>query len=241
MQEKSNTRERYQRPVVGDVIHLRQFIYNGNRLTDVESISKVEIFSIEGETQTLVETIAPEQIVRDEAGQYRVDLYLEKDRYVIGSYKDVWTIVPQPETPNQTIETFFEVYADLWYTSPSPLVHDFDFRFRPNQIRQGSKQYLSFQIRPNVPTGSDLCKYYEHIIVGSQIYLTIEQMCSPCPPLEQDMSKIVDRVPIEHREANIAYYQLDTDGLDCGIYNLTIELELGANRFLSDRMQLEIY
>lgn len=61
MQEKSNTRERYQRPVVGDVIHLRQFIYNGNRLTDVESISKVEIFSIEGETQTLVETIAPEQ------------------------------------------------------------------------------------------------------------------------------------------------------------------------------------
>ena len=41
------TKERYQNPVVGDLVNLRLFTYNSNNLTDVMSVEKIEIFLLD--------------------------------------------------------------------------------------------------------------------------------------------------------------------------------------------------
>jgi len=40
----SNIKERYQNPSVGDVIKLRLLTYNGNSLSNLNKIEKVDIF-----------------------------------------------------------------------------------------------------------------------------------------------------------------------------------------------------
>jgi hypothetical protein len=113
--------------------------------------------------------------------------------------------------------------------------------FRPNRFRKGSKQYLICQITPNVPKGTDLGRYYENLIINSNVKISLELNCGNCVPTEEDLRLVLDQVSMDYREKNFAYYQLDTTDLDVGIYNAWFTLEIGDNIYISDRMNLQIF
>lgn len=241
--------ERFQNPTSNDTIRLRLFSYNSNNFADIDLIEKVDIYFLDPEEVTtenpdgrrLVETIQGSSVQQSDTGQYYLDLAMETDQYVIGRYLDVWTIYPILEQPKQTVTTYFDVYPDLWYTTPAPVVYDFDFHFQPNRLRHGSKQYLIIEITPNVPKSADLCRYYENLAIGATISIFIEEMCGPCTPQESDLAMVVEDEVVALREKRFAYYQLDTEELDCGIYNVWFKLDFAGNTYISDKMQLEIY
>ena len=166
---------------------------------------------------------------------------LDDKKYIIGRYLDIWTVEVIEGEPTGSIENCFDVYPNLFYTTPIPIVYDFSFHFQPNKFRKGSKQYLIIEIVPNVPTAGDLCKYYENLAIVSDLKLSIEQKCGECVPSESDLRMIVEDVKIDYREKRHGYYQLDTEDLDCGIYDIWFKLEFGGNVYISDRHQLQVY
>jgi len=242
------TKERNQNAVAGDTLTLRQFFYNSNNFADVIKVEKVEIYFFDKEEITeenpkglrLVETIDGSLVTHDETGKYSAVLTLD-GRYGIGKYTDVWTVNVEATHPKITINAGFNVYSNLWYSSPSPIVYDFNFRFRPNKLKIGSKRHLIIEVEPNVPTGSNLAKYYENLAIASPLRISIEQACGPCLPEEQDLRLIVDRESVDYRDKGRGFYFFDTSELDCGIYNVWFEMEFGGNTYISDKQQLQIY
>jgi hypothetical protein len=241
-------KERNQNAVKGDVLKLRQFFYNSNNFADVSEVQKVDLYYYDKEEVSetnpkglrLIQTIDSAAVSHDATGQYSVEVTLD-DKYVIGKYTDVWTVVAEPSQAAMPINAVFQVYPNLWYTSPSPIVYEFKFTFRPNKLRAGSKRYLIIEVEPNVPTGSDLAKYYENLAIASPLRISIEQACGPCLPEEQDLRLIVDNEPVDYRDRGRGLYFLDTADLDCGIYNVWFEMEFGGNTYISDKQQLQIY
>lgn len=241
--------ERFQNPTTNSEIILRLFTYNSNNYRDLSSIEKVELFFHDPYEKTpenpqglrLVQTISGGDVITDDEGQYHVVVTAEEPSYTIGKYTDRWTVTFEDTEPDGTIDNWFEIYPDLWYTTPIPVVYDFNFMFRPNRLRKGSKQYLLVDISPNVPTGSDLCRYYENLAIVADVSISIEQFCGPCVPEESDLRLVVDDELITFREKTMAYYQLDTEDMECGLYNVWFKLNMGTNVYLSDKMQLQIY
>jgi len=242
------SKERNQNSVGGDSLKLRQFFYNSNNFADVVEVQKVDIYFFDKDEVSesnpkglrLIQTIDGTLVSHDDTGKYSIDLALD-DKYLIGKYTDVWTVVVESSNPAITINATFQVYSNLWYSSPSPIVYEFNFRFRPNKLRAGSKRYLIIEVEPNVPTGSDLAKYYENLAIASPLRISIEQACGPCLPEEQDLRLIVDNEPVDYRDRGRGLYFLDTAELDCGIYNVWFEMEFGGNTYISDKQQLQIY
>lgn len=242
------TKERFQNPTGGDTLNLRFFSYNSNNLRNVSSIDKVELFVVDKSEITdenphglrLVETIDGGDVVRDCEGKYHASVLLD-DKYVIGRYVDRWHVFFETSEPSAEIDHWFDVYSDLWYTTPIPVVYDFNFTFRPNKLRKGSKQYLLIQVSPVVPTSSDLGKYYENLAIVGEIAISIEQFCGPCTPAEADLRLVVDKEAVTFREKTMAYYQLDTEDMACGMYNVWFQLDMGGNVYISDKMQLQIF
>lgn len=243
----TEVRERYQNPTVGNTVALRLFVYNQNNFSDVDSIEKIEIYKIPDDSSindiskgTLIETITT--INQDSTGKYYYDLTTTYPLYTIGKYIDVWYInfATEEDGVSKVINTF-NLYPDLWYTTPIPVVYDFSFAFRPNRFRKGSKQYIICQITPNVPRGTDLERYYENLIISSDVKISIVQKCGECLPEEEDLRTIVDEAPTDYRERNYAYYMLDTTNFELGIYDVWFTMNLGENTFVSDRMTLQIY
>ena len=242
-------KERYQNPAIGDDIKLRIFSYNSNNLADFQSITQVDIYYLDSaevsdtnpDGRRLVETFDGAAVVAEDTGQYLLTVGLDEGEYVIGRYVDVWTVNVSNDQPSETIEQVFDVYPALWYTTPIPAVYDFSFQFQPNKFRKGSKQYLIIEIIPNTPTAGDLRKYYENLAIVSDLKLSMEMSCGDCVPQEADLRLILDKVAIDYREKRFGYYQLDTEDLDCGIYNLWFQLEFGGNRYISEKYALQIY
>lgn len=245
------TKERYQNPVIGDVIDLRFFTYNSNNRASVHEIQKVEIWYLDPEEQDeenpdgrrLIETIT--SITTVEEGEYLVSVTAEEDTYIIGNYIDLWYVVFR-DGDDPVIQTKeFQIYPDLWYTGTTPIVYDFSFRFQPNRIRKGSKQYLIVQIKPNVRNASDLEEYYTNLAIAAPLKISIEQECVECMPEEQDLRLVVDEEDIDYREKCLGYYLLDTteDGLDLkeGLYNVWFEMTFGDSIYVSEKMQLQIF
>ena len=240
-------KERFQNPTVHDSINLRLFTYNSHERTSVISVEKVDIYYLDPieksssnpDGRRLVQTLT--DITEVEDGQYSTQLDLSPPLFVIGKYIDVWTLTIDPDEPSQESTNYFEVYPNLWYTTPSPIVYDFKFHFQPNRLRKGSKQYLIVEIIPNVPRASDLERYYQNLAIAAQMYFTMEQACGDCVPSEQDLRIIFEDEPITLREKRFGYYQLDTEDLDTGVYDLTFKLDFGDNRYVSDRMQFQIF
>lgn len=244
-------RERFQNPVVGDDVILRFFTYNSNNLSNVDNIEKVEIFVIDDTLKSeanpqglrLVNTIEATNVVLDPncPGQYHVTFTLDPTCYGIGNYIDRWHVNFRTDEPTAEVDNFFVIYPDLWYTDILPVVYDFNFNFRPNRLRQGSKQFLMVEITPNVPTASDLQRYYENLAIVANICISIEFFCGVCVPQEEDLRLVVDEEQVAIREKNRAFYQLDTEDLECGMYNVWFRLDFGGNTYFSDKMQLQIY
>jgi hypothetical protein len=122
-------------------------------------------------------------------------------------------------------------------------VYDFSFRFLPNKIREGSKQYIIIEIVPNVPSagrsqnilrklGHRLRPAHIHRAELWRLYASRER------PAADSRCACVD-----YREKRQGYYQLDTEALEmgCGIYDIWFTLELGGNKYISDRFHFQIY
>lgn len=245
----AKTVERYQNPAIGDTINLRLFTFNGGNLSDLSSIEKVDIYFLDPYNKTvenpdgrrLVETIDGSGVIVDDVGTHHVQTILEEAKYNIGLYCDVWTVKVSEDQASQHMHAWFQVYPSLWYSTPIPVVYDFSFHFQPNKFRKGSKQFLISEIIPNVPTASDLRKYYENLAIVSDLKISMELRCGPCVPAEQDLRLILDKVPVDFREKRHGFYKLNTEDMDCGIYDVWFTLEFGDNVYISDRMQLQIF
>jgi len=244
------TKERHQNPTCGDTVNLRLFTYNSNNRRDVQAIEKVDIYVFDDTFRTednpegvrLVQTISGTEIVQEATGQYLLQLMVTSPLYVIGSYRDVWSVVFQDgECAVAKVANDFQIFSDLWFTTPIPPIYDFNFNFRPNKIRKGSKRYLLIQIVPNVPRGADILPYYENLAIVSDLRVSIELSCGECVPAEQDLRLIVDRQLVDYREKGYAYFFLDTTDYEEGIYNIWFELCFGENLFLSDKNTFQVF
>lgn len=243
------TKERGQNPVIGDTVVLRLFTYNSNSRVDISDVSKVEIYFLDLEERSasnpdgrrLIETFESEDIIRSDTGEYYVQVEAESAKYTIGNYLDIWTITPVEGGDSVEQAYNWAIYPNLFFATPLPVVYDFQFRFRPNRIRQGSKRYLIIEIVPNVPDQGDLVRYYTNLAIVSPLKISIEQACVECMPQEQDLRLVVDAVNVTLREKCRAYYMLDTEDLDCGIYNVWFEMEFGESLYISDKQQLQIF
>lgn len=242
-------KERWQNPVIGDQLRLKMLVYNSNNRADVFSVDKVEIYVLDKNEVTesnpygrrLVKTIESDNIVRDDCGVYSTTFEVEQDCFTIGKYCDVWTFTVREGADPQTTEQIFQIYPDLWYTTPIPMAYDFNFAFRPNKVRHGSKRYIQVEIEPNVPGASDLRKFYENLAIVSPLRISIEQACGACLPAEEDLRLIVDCEPVDFREKCKGFYFLDTTDMDCGIYNVWFTMEFGESTYISDKQQLQIF
>ncbi len=238
------SKERYTNPAIGDEVILRLFAYNANNLVNFDSVVKVDIYYLDPyetsaentDGRRLVETIT--EVTQDEVGKYYITTTLESPKYVIGNYLDVWTVEINGE--DGVIENVWQVYPSLFYTTPIPIVYDFNFTFRPNRLRLGEKKYLIIDIEPNVPNSTDLQRYYENIAISSPLKISIEQSCGDCVPAEKDLRLIVDEDSVEVREKCVGYYYLDTSEMEPGIYNVSFKMEFGENVYISEKSQLQI-
>lgn len=240
-------KQRFQNPVCGDEVKLLLFVYNSNNRSDVQSIEKVDIYFLDPTEKTeenplgkrFVESIT--DITQEETGQYSVTITAESPNYTIGTYLDEWTIIFEDgECATTTVENHFKIYPDLWFTSPVPPIYDFNFSFRPNRIVKGSKRYITVQITPNVPRGSDIQSYYENLAIVSDIRVSLAISCGECVPQEQDLRLVLDRELIDYREKCYAYWFLDTTELDEGIYDVWFETSYGEAVFVSEKNQIQI-
>ncbi len=240
------SKERFQNPVIGDVVRLRLFIYNSNNLADPFNLREVDIYVLDphatSETnpdgRCFLLTIDSSSIVRECQGNYYVDVTLDRNIFTIGKFLDVWKITLLDGEEESCIENCFQVYSQLWYTTPIPVVYDFDFNFQPNRIRKGSRKYIQIEITPNVPTATDLKRYYENLAIVSNLKISMERTC--CAN-SFDENLILDEVCVDFREKRFGFYFLDTTDLECGIYDLWFSLCLGGNTYISPREQLEIF
>ena len=241
-------KQRYQNPVVGDTVRLRLFFYNSNNFANVSNINSISIYRVEdgqstndANARTLIQTIPGTSVVQEATGKYYIDVELSAS-YTIGTYVDVWDVDFESSYENQsTVTNIFQVYPDLWYTTPIPVVYDFNFTFRPSRLRQGSKRYIIVEVVPNVPQGTDLQRYYENLAIVGDLKVSIEQRCGECLPKEADLRLIVDKAEVDYREMQFGYYQIDTSDYEVGIYDIWFELDLGDNIYISERNQLQIF
>lgn len=245
----SSIKERYQNPVIGDTIRLRLFFYNSNNFADVDSIEQVEIYKVaegasmnDASARTLCATYPGTSIVKTETGQYYLDIVASDPCFTIGNYVDIWKVNFTDTFNDQTdVINPFTIYPNLWYTTPIPVVYDFNFAFRPSRLRKGSKRYLIIEVTPNVPKGTDLQRYYENLAIVGNIKISMEQRTGDCLPEEQDLRVILDKVDVTFREKKYGYYMLDTSELEIGIYDVWFELDIGENIYISERYQLQIF
>jgi hypothetical protein len=243
------TKERHQNPVINDSINLRLFFFNSNARYDPYDFEKVEIYFLDPwakteenpDGRTLVQTILPEDISKVEDGQYLVTITAESCTYHIGNYLDIWHTHLTEGGHVATYQQCFTIYPDLVFTSSLPVVYDFTFDFRPNRMRQGSIKYLEVDVTPNVPTECDAVKYYTMLAISSNIKISIEISCAECMPQEEDLRLIIDEEDVVYRDMGRAFYLLDSTDMDCGIYNVFFTMTLGESKYISDKMQLQIY
>lgn len=240
----SSTRERYQNPVINDNVNLRLMAYNANVKANFTSIDKVEIYFLDPDEKNdlnpngsrLVKTIT--NITSTDVGSYLINFKLEQDLFTIGQYVDIWYV--NIENESTTIQNNFEIFPNLWFTTPTPIIYDFNFFLRPNRIRKGSKRWLTIEIVPNVPNSNSLEEYYKNLAIIADIKINMEQKCGPCLPDLCDLRKVIENEPIELREKCMAYYFLDTNDLELGIYEVYFELTFGDCVYISEKQNLQI-
>lgn len=243
-------KKRYQNPTIGDTVELDAFIYNSNLYQDVDEIVEVSIFYLDSAAKTpdnpqgrvLIETIPGAMVQHVSTGNYQLDLFLDPLKYTeTGNYIDCWSVIFEPgDTPSE-LDFYFQIYSDLWYATPIPVVYDFQFYFQPNRIRFGSKKPIEIEVIPNVPRATDLAKYYRNLVIAAKLKVFIALNCTQCVPCEDDLRIIVDGDETQFEEKNRAFYWIDTTQFDCGIYDIWFQLEFGGNTYVSDTNQFQIY
>jgi hypothetical protein len=243
-------KDRYQNPTIGDTVRLKFFVLNSNMSAELAAINEIRIYyldltsvtNVNPEGRVLVQTIPGSSVTNVTQGEYCIDLFIDPDLYTqVGRYIDEWEVIFDTTDPATNVDHLFQIYTELWYTTPTPIVYDFSFYFQPNRIRFGSKKYIEIEISPNVPRATDLCAYYENLAISAQLFVSMSLRCGDCVPCESDLQLVVDRQPVPYREKNRGFYFIDTTQFDCGVYDVWFELDFGGNVYISDTNQLQIY
>jgi len=241
-------KSRTQNPVVGDIVRLSLYTSSSNNRVDVTTntvniyfLDPAEVGEENPDGRRLVQQILSDEITKvpDTTGEYYVDVELISDQYVIGQYVDSWDCLYQGQSVTQS--NLWEVYANLFTATPTPVVYGFQFRFRPNRLRIGSKQYLVIEVEPDVPYVSDLDNYYLKMATTAPLKIYIQMACVPCMPEESDLRMVIEGEDITYRENCRAYYLLDTTDMDCGEYYVWFEMACGETLHVSDKQVLQIF
>jgi hypothetical protein len=241
-------KDRNMNPVVGDDLTLKLYVYNSNSFADVQEIRKVEIWTVDKTVKSesnpdglrVVEEIEGAAVANESTGVYSVTVSLEDSKYTIGKYADVWYTTMRQNGRETRREQYFQVFPDLWYTSPMPIVYDFSFNFQPNSMALGNKKPIMIQIEPNVPKASDLAKYYENLVIGANVLVSMRKHCGPCLPQEEDLRLVLDEVPVEYKDKNKAFLTIDTEELGCGTFDVWFKMEFGGFIYISDPMAFQV-
>lgn len=243
-------KERFQNPTCGDNISLRLFTYNTNDKQNIESISKVEIYVSEYDLKSttnpeglrLVQTIDGSEVINNAIGEYYIQFLIENPIYTIGTYKDVWYVKFDSLNCNETkISNEFKVLSDVWFADTDVPIYDFNFSVQPTKIKKGTKRYLIIKTLPNLKQGSSILPYYENLALSSDLKVSIEIECGNCVPQEQDLRLIVDKKLVNYKEKNSAYFFIDTEEYQEGVYNIWFELNFKNNVFISDKLSFQIF
>lgn len=244
------TVERFQNPVCGSLINLRLFTYNAHVQTNVADVTSVDIYFLDPQEvteanpkgQRLIRSIPGSEVVNISTGEYLAQIQADPPEFGIGQYYDVWNITFEntDDCGTGSITNYFSIYPDLWFASPIPPAYDFSFHFRPNRLVKGSKRYLTIQVVPNIPKGSDLQAFYENLATISDLKISIAAACGECLPAEEDLRLIVDKETVILREKSYGYYQIDTTDMNKGIYDVWFELAFADNIFVSEKNQIQI-
>ena len=197
LHECHSHKERFQNPNINNCVTLRMLVYNNHQFSNVSDVEKVEIWKVDDQNphdkdkMMLVQTIDGSFISHDGEGRYSIEVFLEEPLYVIGKYIDIWhmAFASRDEENRQVaqIDATFEIVRDLWFTTPSPIIYDFTFAFKPNKFMKGCKQHLIVNITPNVPTASDMVQYYTALATVAPLRISIAQKCGDCVPAEKDL------------------------------------------------------
>lgn len=243
------SKERSENLRPNDNVTLRRYIFNGGIPADPFQVNQVNIYqlfvvdpTVENKYgKSIVQTFTTNDITKDDVGQYSINFDLISPLYTVGKYTDEWNILFEYDMPISTQADYFQIYTNAWFTDTKPLVYNFNFDFTPDRLQQGSIQYLQIQITPNVPRGTDKQRYYENLVYAGNLFVSLEQTCGNCLPDEADLRTVIDREPVGFKDFLVGYYQLDTTELDCGVYNIWFEFDLGGNVYLSDKQPFQIY
>lgn len=243
------TKERDTNAVCNDTVILRLYQYNENAPAAVNAIESVEIYFLDPfnrspdnpDGRRLIQTFTSADVTTTDVGQYSVTVTLTSPLYVIGNYIDVWHISYEADQCPGTREMQFSIAADKWYANTEPYLWSFAFAFRPTKFRKNERKYIIVEVTPNVPHISDLDRYYADLNTYPALFVSMAIRCGDCVPAEEDLRTVIDRQQIEVRNKRLGYFFLDTTDLDCGIYDVWFELDLGGNTYLSPKNQLQIY
>ena len=262
-------KERDQNPVENDIIRLRLYTFNSNLPVDIYQFNTVETYLLDKNSITeenrdgriLIESLNVQWIVHEGTGSYFIDIPHEPLSttgdpvplvYSIGNYIDVWSFTPDPSRDAQTIENHFKIWPSLWYSSPTPIIYDWTFFFRPNRIRKGSRQNILVEAHSNAPRATEMEAYYVNLASamanlnsnnGNDTFtVTMEQKCGYCLPAERDLRIVLEDAPIMYRgNDGYGYFFLDTTDMEPGVYSLTFTLNMGGNTFVSPEENFQIY
>ena len=234
----------------GDTLRLGFCSFNNGLTNPAGGVTQVAIYQIDAVERTdsnplgksLVTTIT-EGIINDSDGRYHVDIQLNYPQYVVSRYEDIWTSVFDIGGEPCQSDFEFKISPPIWFTDTMPLVHDFNFNFMPNRVVKGSRKWLELKVEPNLPHGSDKRRYYENVVLGGELYVSLYAKCGDCLPKEEGLRLLVDRELVVEREGCRSWWLLDTtdDQVPCGIYDLRMELDLGENIYISEALPLQIY
>ncbi len=254
-------RERYQNPIVGDTVRLKSFIYNSNVKDNVSSISSIDVFFLDPDRispsnpdgRILMASFSSAQVSNPSIGEYYVDLVTNGSDFRVGSYIDRWNIVFESTDQNPgVIENKFNLYRDLWYVSPEPIIYELGFDYEPHKIFRLSKKYIRVDIEVYAPDEDIKANYYYYLLTLSQIYVRIVQdEGDGYDPVDTSKNVLYDWSLVHYRETTRGYYLLDTTvdprpwrlnqpwGL--GIYLVQFKANLGETIQLSPQFRLQIY
>lgn len=242
-------KERDNEAVCNDTIILRLYQYNQNAPAAVDAIESVDVYFLDPfnrspdnpDGRRLIQSFDPTTISVDDVGQYSVTVPLTSPLYVIGEYRDVWSISYEADQCPGTKEMRFEIVPSKWYGNSEPYLWNFAFAFRPFKFRKNERKYIVVEVTPNVPHISDLERYYADIATYPSLFISMALRCADCIPAEEDLRKVIDKDTVEVRNKRLGYYFLDTTDLECGIYDVWFELDLGGNTYISPKNQIQIF
>lgn len=246
-------KERMQNPVVNDTVILRLFVKRSNIPQDDVLFESIDIYFLDPSNKScdnpdgrcFIESIDGSEVQTDPdcSGSYFVEVLLERPKYQVGKYLDIWITALDADDPPDTVINQFEIYPNLVSTSPIPPIYDFDFKFQPNRIRKGACQYIVAEVIPVMVNGCDLDRYYQNLAIAPDLTMTIELFCGQCVPADPDLRIILEDEPIDFKEKRIGAFLLNTEELDmsAGIYQVTFKLKFCGNCYISPKMALQIF